>query len=190
MRASFVEDGLDVQPIHAWADSRLGKNDETTRQDQLVLVVRGDLFKKYPRTKLYAIRGTGASGSPQFTASVASDDVRRPIFQGSLPTDMKFFGFELTGADVANEPWFFVFEESAVHLRFGLDEVEGAAPPLNTSDDLAWSHVTLASNGLIGSVPSPPGALTKWSDGAAHTAAILFQRPVRISVAARRLIAR
>jgi hypothetical protein len=47
---------LDIEQIHRWSGNRLGQNQLAgASPEQLVLVIRGDLLKKYPNTVIYAV---------------------------------------------------------------------------------------------------------------------------------------
>ncbi len=53
------EPGNNIKPIHQWGNSDLGENrsHNGSNGEKLVLLVRGDLLKKYPNTVIYAVRG-------------------------------------------------------------------------------------------------------------------------------------
>ena len=53
-----------MQPIHTW-NSALGRNPSAAgNPDQLVLLVRGELFRRYPNAVIYAAKATGPSPIP------------------------------------------------------------------------------------------------------------------------------
>jgi hypothetical protein len=132
-----------------------------------VLVIRGELLKKYPTAVIYAHRAqwrpdnqhpdpsqerTLADLSPAEEADPPHEKVRMPLFDAKVEPDIYFFGFDLTeeaaiggsGAPGDADPgWFFVLKERPGDPRFGLDiERDGA---LQVWNDLAWPDVLPAT---------------------------------------------
>ena len=120
---------------------------------------------------------------------------RHPIFSGTLPPDVSFFGFDLTVANVkggASEPgWYFVLQEQPSEPRFGLDAADGPAGPIESWDEFSWGHlgenvayVELgASPPTAASFSNPTGAV--WdaeTSRASDVAAITLQPPVRVAI--------
>jgi hypothetical protein len=72
-------------------------------------------------------------------------DERYPLFRGTLPNDITFFGFNLSVADAKGgtsqspDGFFFVFQQQPSEPRFGLEPVEDANPITHWSD-LAWTN--------------------------------------------------
>src|SRR5205085_5715922 len=104
----------------------------------LVLLVRGEVLRRYPGTLIYAQRAQGPVGE-----RILAEEQRRPVFGGRLDPDVAFFGFDLALDDVrgdaTNPGWFFVFEEQASEPRFGLDVSAEQAP--TSWNELAWTHL-------------------------------------------------
>jgi hypothetical protein len=185
----------DIGPIHEFnSAARLGNNSTGQLEGSLVLLVRGELLRRYPNSVVYAVPA-GADGRLQQDAPVAL-----PVFAGRLEPDLTFVGFDLTEEQVTPPPgWFFVIQEQPTEPRFGLDVPEGGdatAPP--HWGELDWAHVGVAPGGhllladtaLVGvslplADPSGPvanvGAAT-FGQNAAHMAAITFQRPFRAAI--------
>jgi hypothetical protein len=162
----------DIQKIHLWpAGSGLGKhNNRGPSVEDLVLVIRGELLKKYPTAVIYAHRadwrrhpdGTIDPAqerllvplTPAEEADPPHAKVRMPLYDAKIEPDVYFFGFDLTeedarggtGAPGDEDPgWFFVIKERPGDPRFGLDiERDG---PLEVWNDLSWPDVTPAANG-------------------------------------------
>lgn len=155
---------------------------------QLVLLIRGELLQRYPDTLIYAVRAK--------TIRSLGDEEKMPIFRGRIDPDITFLGFNLTAdqarGGAADPGWFFVIQEQPGAPRFGMDETR--ATELITWNDLAWSdlhttpgaHLKLADLALPQGQPPPGGP--QWGFNAAHMAAILRQRPVRIAMHARYLL--
>ena len=160
----------DIKPIHTWQRSS-GLGSHNNREDggdvtQLVLVIRGDLLKKYPNAVIYAQKAewqtTSADGEetidntkPRLLQEVdetSKGDIKYPLYGAKVEPDITFIGFDLTAEQAkggTGEPgdtdpgWFFVIEERVGEPRFGLDVVkEGSEPPtLGTWNDMAWEHI-------------------------------------------------
>ena len=179
----------DIPPISEWAGTPLGGH-LRGGGSQLVLLVRGELLRRYPTTTIYAARAT-AAGALDSTTRLA------PMFRGALPPDIVFVGFALSeenalGIDPAGPGWYFVFEEYPGEPRFGFDEVAAPGVP-QTADALAWAHVPLTASGHV-DVSKPLSAAANlqalWGRNAAATASLSFQQPFRVAMHASRLLRR
>jgi hypothetical protein len=147
----------DVRPIHAWPkDAALGSN--TSRRpppggEHLVLLVRGELLRRYPNATVYAARakrGTDGRRTPD-------EEERHPVFSGRLHPDVAFFGFELSveearGVDAPNGPhgWFFVVQEQPSEPRFGLDAEGATGAPVSEWNELSWPGLVARDEDLAG----------------------------------------
>ncbi len=180
----------DIPAISDWADTPLGKH-VRGGGGQLVLLVRGELLRRYPTTTIYAARAT-ATGALDATTRLT------PMFRGALAPDIVFVGFALSeetalGIDPPGPGWYFAFEQYPGEPRFGFDEVAGPGVP-STADALAWAHVPLTASGhadVTKPLLSASAALQSiWGKNAAGIAALTFQQPFRIAMHASRLIAR
>jgi hypothetical protein len=180
----WLDGGADIIPIHTWPPANiLGRNARGGEGGQLVLLVRGDLLRRYPNTVVYAWRAeAGRLKDPPQRA-----DLVAPVFAGRFDPDFTFFGFPLTDADLEGDAWFFVLQEQPTEPRFGFDESVGAAPgPIGKWSDATWehtgtapgAHLILAGNPLSGQAH---GGVT-FGANAGHLAAIALQKPVRVAV--------
>lgn len=103
----------------------------------LVLIVRGELLRRFPNTSVYAISSDGSTPpNPQFNDPNASEQY--PCFQGQLQPDISFFGFEIESSAAAS--WFFVLQEHPTEPRFG--------PPDQGTLTVGPDAATTASNAL------------------------------------------
>lgn len=121
----------DIQPLDEW-DDRLGEHrvpfkkddgeppvDEEPIEEKVVLVIRGDLLKKHPNTRIYAIPATTDEGgepipylqefAEQFDSGVGTDpddypEPVTPVFSGQLEPDITFLGFPFTESDARSAP--------------------------------------------------------------------------------------
>jgi hypothetical protein len=181
-----AESLADIPPIAQWAATPLGQHLRGAG-DQLVLLVRGELLRRYPTTTIYAAQAT-ATGALDAATRLA------PMFRATLPPDIVLVGFALgEDAALAAPGWYFVFEQYPGEPRFGFDEVAGPGVP-TTPDALAWAHVPVTASGHA-DVSKPllsasTGLQSLWGTNAGNTAAVTFQQPFRIALHASRLITR
>jgi hypothetical protein len=185
----------DIGPMHEWSGT-LGAQSERPGSF-LVLVVRGELFEKYPNTVVYARRAafTSDTAAPRVLSDPAHPaNTLYPAFQGELEPNIALFGFALDtetarGSRPLDPGWFFVLQERPGQVRFGLDEPLGALPPvpLQSWNELNWghvnfpasspSHISLAQNAALG-LAAPAAADAAWAKSSADMAYVLLQNPV------------
>jgi hypothetical protein len=143
----------DVPPLHRWPrHSALGGHDQREAggdaEEEVVLVIRGELLKRYPNAVIYAQRARWnfADGqidptrerelvelTPEEEAAPPRAKLRMPLYEAKVEPDIYFLGFDLTaevakggtGAQPTDDPgWFFVLRERPGEPRFGLDVEE------------------------------------------------------------------
>jgi hypothetical protein len=154
----------DIAPIHRWPlDGFLGQNDNRqagrrAQKDDLVLVIRGELLKKYPTAAIYAQRAEwppGRDGLPDVTQQrrpvtlvdgevPGPDLVQLPLYEAKIEPDVYLLGFDLDADEARGNPptdagWFFVLKERPGDPRFGVDD--GAPTRLEVWNDLTWTDV-------------------------------------------------
>ncbi|WP_440766367.1 hypothetical protein [Natronorubrum sp. DTA7] len=214
------EDMADIAPMHEWREeNELGANPPPGNDDgaKLVLLVRGELLQRYPNTTVYATDAIDATGGENGDAGErvpglpdteikAEDDEREdikfPVFEGTIGSDVRFYGFDLDLEDALYEPyqdegeaatdradagWFFVFEEPAAEPRFGLLDPENEDERLANPGD----HVAVATT----DPPFDPAQVedaeeereagveaTDWGRNAAHVAKYTWQQPYRVAI--------
>jgi hypothetical protein len=184
----------DIPEIHRWPlTSLLGDHNnraDPTQQPpspQAVLIVRGELLKKYPNTVIFAQHAKVVDGlrSPDWLtaaeeASPPRSKTRTPLYTARPEDDIFFFGFDLTIDQVkgtGGDPgWYFVLQERPGEARFGL-EVSRTAP-IETFDDVTWGDAMpgatpgqfLAPSALSSVVLTQPSNITdpdkydQWND--------------------------
>lgn len=210
-----VDGEEDIAPVADWPPrSALGAHGPGNGGAALVLLIRSELFRRYPSTLVSATPATWVPDATGGWSRVeAPEGAIDPAFVGRLGPDISFFGFELPAGldldrDVAGSPdqgdgkpgWFFVLEQPAAEPRFGLDAGAGkaAAPKYwknvrrgQATGDTGASYVPLAP--LAGTtLPYDRfGANTwteTWARDAAAMARITLQRPVRVLMHADRML--
>ncbi len=195
----------DILPMHKWKTD-LGTHSPRSG-NYLVLLIRGELFQKYPNTIVYAQRAAFAADLQAPRQLAETEDLtntsiyRFPVFQGSLDTDVVLFGFDLDkhearGNRADNPGWFFILKERPGELRFGMDdvaidrstgEIVFPADPAGSWSDLNWAHLVndAAAMDALGQIDLQQpirltgNLITEWQNAnAANFASILFQNPV------------
>jgi hypothetical protein len=174
----------DIPPIHGWRLGRLGEQ-TTDPKGNLVLLVRGNLLRRYPNTIVVAMPAADKHRPDH-------DKVVKPVFAGQFDPDVSFFGFPLVETDLQRDPgWFFALMEPVTEPRFGLDETKGRPSgdgAANLADALAWSDTRVPEGGHLGTAAFGTLGLNPMAAGAGDVAATLFQRPFALYVHAKHLI--
>ncbi|HET9533256.1 MAG TPA: hypothetical protein VFQ92_23070 [Blastocatellia bacterium] len=186
----------DIKRIHEWGDqSQLGDN--ANAGDELVLLIRGELLRRYPNSVIYAVAAVENNGKPGL--SPKPEDEKHPLFRGTLNPDVTFLGFDLKREDAIAEPgWFFVIQQQPTEPRFGLDvaEFDKPLPTLTTWNNLSWRHLATTRDELKAlshastKTQLPRIDPAEWGRNSAHQAYITLQRPVRIAIHAKEMLLR
>lgn len=170
--ADLKEQLRDIPPIHKWSkQSFLGTHNNREKDgdaSQLVLVIRGELLKKYPTAVIYAHKSDWARDTNgvadlskervlvPLTATEEKDPprtkIKTPLFEAKLEPDIYFIGFDLNplearGGTKAHEDagWYFVIKERPGEPRFGLDTgMEDPPPKLVNWNNLSWKKIGTA----------------------------------------------
>ncbi|GGH72510.1 hypothetical protein HNQ91_003453 [Filimonas zeae] len=175
----------DIPKLHEWRrSSKLGDHDHRQQpgqpaKEEVVLVIRGELLKKYPTAVIYAHKaawtintqtGLPDPSLPRSLHIPAEGDavnpnpavVRTPLYSAKADPDIYFFGFDLTVPEARGEGnpqqpvlnnagWFFVIKERPGEPRFGLDvpAADTGGKALVTWNDLDWNKVVPGEDGVI-----------------------------------------
>jgi hypothetical protein len=145
----------DLKPIPEWSsNSPLGNNltgDAT--KSQTVLLIRGDLLRRYPDAIIYAAKAEWSkAGGQNMEPRSPSTEEKYPIFRGTLSPDITFLGFDFDPITAkgdqdpakATPGWFFVLQQPPTEPRFGLDASLATSDPNTwTWRDLSWKHVPM-----------------------------------------------
>jgi hypothetical protein len=157
-KAAAREKFKDIKPLHRWPQTNnLGDNDNREArpqaEEELVLVIRGELLKKYPNAIISAqpAKWQLTNGRPDKALERVFDDTVTPIlplYEAPVGPDIYLFAFDLTAIEargdetVDDKPgWFFRLEEVPGDARFGFDIARDPASQINVWNDLAWSDV-------------------------------------------------
>jgi hypothetical protein len=141
---------LALRALHEWT-GRLGTHSTVPGETQpLILLVRGELLRRYPTALIYAAEGVrDAAGRLK-----PGQTLRYPLLRGSAQPDVTFFGFDLSetaargGLPPSNGPgWFFVIQQQPGEPSFGLDIEPAAEPPIKVTrwNQLTWRHLVVSA---------------------------------------------
>ncbi|MDB5012176.1 MAG: hypothetical protein JWQ25_378 [Daejeonella sp.] len=206
----------DIVPITKWGnDTRLDdffKISKPLPSKPLVLLLKGDLLKKYPNTVIFAQKATIADNKLVLNDSSPEVNFKFPLFTGNLAPDVRLLGFDLSVAQArgtisqtdgttapGNEGWFFVLAEVPGEPRFGLDITY--APPSNgeknTWDNLSFEDIKPGELFILGkeaplnthgnwpndgTEAGSNNDLEKWGRSSADMAGILLQKPAMMAI--------
>ncbi len=158
----------DIPPLHTWGKTALlGENHKLP--PGLVLVIRGELLRRYPNAAIYAHKAAWpvVNGNPDMSGErtlaelpVPEDPpatlVKLPIYEARAEPDIYLLGFDLDaptarGTDQGDDlGWFFVLKERPGDPRFGLDEDQpNEEPVVEVWNDLTWGKVDPDGHGFI-----------------------------------------
>lgn len=156
----------DIEPLDEWTTlSHLGthRNKKRPQGQQLVLVIRGELLKKY-RTIIYAQKAhifKNNNGVPDphkepiitdiKTEPEMKTEIEFPIFRAEIQPDFRFYGFDMTKEEARGDAnpqresddwgWYFIIQQIPGEPRFGadikFDPDDDPSTPI-TWDDLGW----------------------------------------------------
>jgi hypothetical protein len=177
----------DITKVHSWqSTTQLGSHKPVNPaaevkpgEEQVVLVIRGDLLKRYPNTVIYAQKAFADAAGNNFIQEELDEaqfkiQLKFPLFKAEIDPDLRFFGFDLTvekakgtipSRDFPGDTrgWFFVIQEVPGEPRFGMDisyePNETDTDPLTDSRDtwnnLAWDRFGETEPLFVKRTPAP-----------------------------------
>jgi len=177
----FTEELKDIPRIHEWErSSPLGAHNHRDAQgdrSQVVLVIRGDLLKRYPHIIIYAQQAMWSTDPRRKHRLVLADEtgelyvknkkdprLRFPLYRARVAPDIHFIGFDLTIAEVKGDPTLTETAESQARVHpqqlgwfFVLQEVVGdprfgldIEPPIEPAPSPSWSDLAWTNVDLSG----------------------------------------
>ncbi|QHT69141.1 hypothetical protein GXP67_22100 [Rhodocytophaga rosea] len=168
----------DIKAISTWGVSALGSHPPDGKvKEKIVILVRGDLLKKYPNTEVFMKQaGTGDTA------------IQYPLFTAQIEPDIRLIGFNLSVEEAIGNPsspgWFFVLKERAGDIHFGMDIDESTADP-------SWPAISneVPENSCINASSAGFKSLPRYtSERSDRVAAMLYQKPFMLFVPASRLV--
>lgn len=180
----------DIEPLDQWpTSSHLGshRNKKRPQGKQLVLVVRGELLKKYPNTIIYAQQAhifkdkTGVADATKEpviqeikTEAEMKTEIKFPIFRAEIDPDFRFFGFDMTVEEAKGDDnpqresdhwgWYFIIQQIPSEPRFGMDvkfEPDDDPSTPITWDDLGWDNFNEGMKFISTATPPVPAFFNK-----------------------------
>jgi hypothetical protein len=173
--AALVELLKDIPPIHTWPrDTPLGGNEnrKDVVQNNVVLVVRGELLKRYPNTIIFAGKAVLDAAKDELSLDEspgAESAYKHPIFGGTLAQDITFFGFNLTPDEaLGKDPksphgYFFGFQQVPTEPRYGLEPIAIKGP--HYWSDLSWQDFAVVGGPARVAAAAPVKPLPQFMGG-------------------------
>lgn len=184
-----------IKEIHTWNGSHgTNQNPENDLSEMTVVVVRGELLRKYPNTLIYFQEAKWKNPRTKKIRELNdSKESKLPEFSAKLTSDIHILGFALKPEDAqsANDGLgsFLVLQEPPAENKFGMDI--SSSEKYESWSDLAWDQfkdtteyiqvsdfkkTTKTFNGV------------RWGRNSNHMAYILNQRPFKLGIHAEKLI--
>lgn len=188
--AAIREQFRDIPPIHTWSPTSTLRDHNQRVPDPgnppVVLVIRGELLKRYPNTVLFALKAKWATdehGHPDKSKERTlayldaaeqphppHDLVRTPLFEARVNPDIYFIGFDLSAEEALgarhdepasltpnNAGWFFCLQERPGEPRFGVD----LPPPPDAAEPVVFDTWNALDWSRIGTAPGACVAIDK-----------------------------
>jgi hypothetical protein len=207
--AEVAEEAKDIKPVHTWRSaSLLGRHNNrgSGGGDQTVLVIRGDLLKRYPNTLIFAQKAIDGLNEQEpvikqdLTDEEFATHLKFPLYKAELPPEVKLYGFDLSIEQARGTQltppfqdhlgWFFIIQEVPGEPRFGMDVSFDPGTDGLSWDDLAWDRLPPQTRFIRGSVTPDLNVADKslWGTDSASMAYALFQNPGMIAVHASEML--
>jgi hypothetical protein len=159
---------LDISEVRGWGPTALGSHSLRSKAAQVVLLVRGDVIKRYPNVIVYA-----AQVSSEPTKPLGASKQRYPVFQAILTGDIAYYGFDLTVDEArggnGNPGYYFVLQEHPSEPKFA--DPESPADP-TAANFLPEDYANNTNNPAPGNAPPT----------AAVVAQLAFEPPIRAAI--------
>jgi hypothetical protein len=196
----------DIKEIHKWTQN-LGSNKANGNATKnLVLVIKGDLIRRYPKTIVYMIEIKGKENywSEKYqNLNPVLDGTNKidPIIRAQVGADILCVGFPFSKEDVLGNKrkgeYYFVLQEHHDLPRFGLDVASKRikqSPGCDTQDidinQLSWGDITMDKAGYITNINKEPFANNDPDSVTSATIAMkTYQLPIRVAIHASELLA-
>jgi hypothetical protein len=176
----------DIPAIHTWQET-LGRNGLGTDRSLTLVVIKGDLLRRYPSAIVTAEKGV-VSGSGAGTSFRNAGPAAPERFRGCLDPDITYVALDIdvdvlreSGTD-PREGWYISLRQPVDEPAFGLDVFDFAAggDPGNEPDRHdEWTWEGLPGAGRTGVAYLRPQHVFA-ADNSGVAASRLFQRPFRL----------
>jgi len=196
----------DIGPIDGWGNEEfsgaipLGSHLTLGGGGLAVLLVRGDVLRRFPDVVVTAVQATVTEDHVVPAPGAAA---KEPLFTIRIDESTNAYAFELPvgPAPTVEAPgWFFVFQEHSYRMRFGFDVLPD--PPAPQPQFSSWNGLAWPNQRGSGEVPmdrdfaragagvTPPGGVTDpaWDRDATDVARIALRRPFKLAYHAHKLL--
>jgi hypothetical protein len=183
--------GNDVDEIARWPlNSKLGSQIRGGEEGSLVLLIRGEVLRRFPAAPLVAVKGERVREGGREVHRLPKTFTG--ISATPLPLDESTILYLFTGiteAKARNEGWFFVLREPMRGTQFGFD-LKPETAEFDTWADLTWQDVR-TTNGFVkvsarpAREPRPGVGVARWDKESADMARIAFQQPFQMAFLAK-----
>lgn len=181
----------DITTIASWGATAIGTHTpQGAGTQQMVVLVKGELLRKYPNTEIYLQKAEWKDPyhKSRGPVTVTSDaTLRQPLFFAQIDPDCKFVGFDLNKTqamgDGTDPGWFFVLKERAGDIHFGLDiDAGNSGPSWPALGDTVENNCIDAGSAGFKNLPGYSG------DRSDRIAAMLYQQPCMLFVHVSRMV--
>ena len=193
----------DIRPIDQWiGGNELGGNLASAGSGVLVVIVRGELLRRFPNAAVYAAPARWTQPLPVPAGEVTrreldtGPDPKFPDFRGRLEPDLTYLGFAGLTADVARgeaptKPtaaagWFIVFEQHPTEPHYGLEDSPAGGGTITWDDVIPAPPAGQPARSFAST--GPLAAWPTWGTDSAAIAALCLQRPTRLALHASALL--
>jgi hypothetical protein len=204
------DNAADIGQIHQWQGA-LGSHTTIDETKTVVILIRAELFRRYPTTVVLAAKAESDPNNPNHLRPAGTlDSWLPPIFTLVIDSSTRAIAFPIPRDEVripvgpGTPGWFFVLIEPPTSMRFGFDlrsdppvpPTPGDPSPPASWNDLTWDHVIDArgfasARTAISLQPGQPIPAPQWGGSAAcsaDVARIAIQRPVRVALHASTMV--
>ena len=191
--------GDDVDEIARWPlGSELSSQIASGRDGSIVLLIRGEVLRRFPAAALIAVKGE--NGRVPKTLDAGVHGLPMPLDDSTT----LFLFPDISEEEAITDDWLFVLREPMRATQFGFDLLVRNADGTVAADqtrmsswaDLTWSRVTRDAGGFVRVQPPPPTPVPgsgdtslpgpqKWGAEGADMARIAFQQPFQLAFRAR-----
>ena len=104
----------DIREISDWGGDLAGNTTGAASDGSVILLVRGELLRRYPNCVVLAARAVVRDGRRE-----PADELLTPAFSGRAGAGVSLFSFAIGEDEVGSDPgWFFIFAEPPTEPRF------------------------------------------------------------------------
>ncbi|WP_405775998.1 hypothetical protein [Streptomyces sp. NBC_01538] len=179
----------DITVMHGWSGDLGSHPARSGPADRFVLVVRGELLRRFPHTTVLLVKGLSSGGTRK--PGPVDEAALLPVFAGRLEPDVTFLGFDVSAEAARSDPGYYVvFQEQPTEPCFGVGAVSGqlTGGRYGSWADLGRGDLAVTGGGYVrleattstAFLDRVPTDSTVWDGRSDSLAAILLRRPFRL----------